>query len=66
MVHFKEGDKVLVYNSIGCGKCKYCASKKYQYCEKVKIIGLNINGGFAEYVSVPSDNILLRVDGEPR
>ncbi|WP_278464930.1 alcohol dehydrogenase catalytic domain-containing protein [Saccharolobus islandicus] len=63
--NFKEGDKVLVYNSVGCGKCKYCVSRKYQYCEKVKIVGLNIDGGFAEYVSVPTDNILLRVDGNP-
>ncbi|QGA53580.1 alcohol dehydrogenase catalytic domain-containing protein [Sulfolobus sp. E5-1-F] len=63
--NFEEGDKVLVYNSIGCGKCKYCVSRKYQYCERVKIVGLNIDGGFAEYVGVPTDNILLKVEGNP-
>ncbi|WP_338603444.1 alcohol dehydrogenase catalytic domain-containing protein [Sulfolobus tengchongensis] len=61
----KSGEKVLVYNSIGCGSCKYCRAGKYQYCERVKVIGLHMDGGFAEYVKIPSEEILLKIDGDP-
>jgi len=63
--NFKRGDRVLVYNSVGCGKCKYCKLGHYQYCERVKVIGLHMDGGYAEYVSIPSDKILLKVEGNP-
>lgn len=63
--NFKRGDRVLVYNSVGCGKCKYCKLGHYQYCERVKVIGLHIDGGYAEYVAIPSDKILLKVEGNP-
>ncbi|WP_054845857.1 alcohol dehydrogenase catalytic domain-containing protein [Sulfuracidifex tepidarius] len=61
---FKDGDRVILYSSIGCGKCKYCLSGKPQFCERVSVVGVQRNGGFAEYVSVPED-YLFKVDGDP-
>ncbi|MEM4082305.1 MAG: alcohol dehydrogenase catalytic domain-containing protein [Saccharolobus sp.] len=62
---FKEGDKVLVYNSIGCNNCKHCKIGNYQYCERVKVLGLHLNSGFAKYLQVPTEKILLKVEGNP-
>ncbi len=61
---YRKGDNVLVYSSIGCGNCKYCLTGSPQYCERVKVIGVQRNGGFAEYVSVPED-YLFKVEGDP-
>jgi D-arabinose 1-dehydrogenase-like Zn-dependent alcohol dehydrogenase len=61
----RKGQKVLVYSSIGCGQCKYCKAGKYQFCERVRVIGYHYDGGFAEYVKVPDFRYLLPVEGNP-
>jgi D-arabinose 1-dehydrogenase-like Zn-dependent alcohol dehydrogenase len=60
---FKRGDQVLVYSSIGCGRCKYCRRGDRQFCESVRVIGVHTDGGFAEYVKVPSEEYLFKVSG---
>jgi len=49
----KVGDRVVVEPIISCGKCKACKKGKTNVCENRKLIGLNLDGAFAEYVSVP-------------
>lgn len=45
---------------VGCGKCKYCVTKQRQLCEKGTCeLGVNIDGGWAEYVVVPAENLYL-------
>ena len=61
---FKKGEQVLVYSSIGCGKCKYCRVGDRQFCESVRVIGVHMDGGFAEYVKVPSEEYLFKVNGD--
>lgn len=54
---YKEGDKVVVNPLISCGNCDPC-KKGYPYiCQNLKLIGIDINGGFAEYVVVNVDKI---------
>lgn len=53
-----EGDRVIVYNRLFDGTCKYCINNKEMLCTNGGIIGLVTNGGFAEYVNVPIQNIL--------
>lgn len=52
--NYKEGDKVLLVPMIACGKCEYCLNGHSNMCENQSIIGYEIDGGFAEYVRVPS------------
>jgi len=54
----KPGDKVLIAPGISDGTCEYCASGWDSLCEDYKIIGYETQGGYAEYVSVPANNIL--------
>jgi propanol-preferring alcohol dehydrogenase len=42
---------------VTCGECHYCIIGSEQFCEKGKMIGKNINGGYAEYIAVPSRGI---------
>lgn len=50
---FKAGDKVTVDPNIYCGKCSYCKSGQKQFCENLTAVGVNQNGGFAQYCCVP-------------
>jgi NADPH:quinone reductase-like Zn-dependent oxidoreductase len=52
------GDKVLIAPGISDGTCEYCTSGWDSLCEEYKIIGYETQGGYAEYVSVPAQNIL--------
>ena len=50
---FESGDKVAVDPIIWCGKCPACERHHYPACTSLKLIGVDLNGGFAEYISVP-------------
>ncbi|MDC0247581.1 alcohol dehydrogenase catalytic domain-containing protein [Pelagibacteraceae bacterium] len=55
------GKKVILNPLITCGKCDYCTNGKEHLCDKRIILGMNRpierQGGFAEYVSIPDQNI---------
>ncbi|MDR4504404.1 MAG: zinc-binding dehydrogenase [Candidatus Scalindua sp.] len=52
------GQRVLVAPGISCGKCEYCLSVNESLCSEFKIMGFQIDGGYAEYVKVPAGNII--------
>src|SRR5512137_1804514 len=60
VVDWKIGDRVLVGSAITCGECEYCAHGFDNLCPRRKVIGVNIDGGFAEYICVPA-RILLPI-----
>ena len=51
------GEKVTVDPIIWCGKCAACKVGHYPACTSLKLIGIDLDGGFAEYVSAPSDMV---------
>src|ERR1700756_2671808 len=53
----KEGDFVSAEMHIACGKCLQCRTGEAHICQNVKIIGVDANGAFAEYVVIPESNI---------
>lgn len=53
----KEGDFVSAEMHVACGKCLQCRTGEAHICQNVKIIGVDANGAFAEYVSIPESNI---------
>ncbi|MHA1582615.1 MAG: zinc-dependent alcohol dehydrogenase [Candidatus Baldrarchaeia archaeon] len=50
------GDRVAVNPLITCGKCEQCITGKTNICKKIKMIGLHVDGAFAEYVPVIGGN----------
>jgi propanol-preferring alcohol dehydrogenase len=55
---FRSGDRVLVHYIISCGRCVYCRTGRENYCADYRMIGKDVDGGFAEYVKVPARSIL--------
>src|ERR1051325_4921239 len=53
----KEGDFVSAEMHVACGKCLLCRTGEAHICQKVKIIGVDADGAFAEYVVIPESNI---------
>ena len=52
------GEKVLVSPGLRCGTCEYCTTGRDSLCESYKIIGYETQGGYAEYVAVPGENLI--------
>ncbi len=53
----KQGDFVSAEMHVACGKCFQCRTGEAHICQKVKIIGVDADGAFAEYVCIPESNI---------
>ncbi|MCK4922270.1 MAG: alcohol dehydrogenase catalytic domain-containing protein [Bacteroidales bacterium] len=51
------GQKVTVDPIIPCGECQACQRKHYPACTALKLIGIDLDGGFTEYVSVKPEMI---------
>ncbi|MHA1220546.1 MAG: alcohol dehydrogenase catalytic domain-containing protein [Candidatus Heimdallarchaeota archaeon] len=54
---FKKGDRVCLNYMITCGKCEYCVKGSEQFCVHGKMIGKDVNGGYAEYIAVPTRGV---------
>lgn len=54
----KIGERVTVEGHIACGFCRNCRRGRQHICDHTIGIGVNRDGGFAEYVSVPASNVL--------
>ena len=50
---WRPGDHVAVQSNIFCGKCEYCARREESMCLANIMLGVQIDGGFAERVVVP-------------
>jgi threonine 3-dehydrogenase len=65
VVDFKEGDRVTGEGHIACGRCRNCRRGRQHICENTVGIGVNIDGAFAEYVKVPTSNVMKINDSIP-
>ena len=52
------GERVTVEGHIACGFCRNCRRGRQHICDNTIGIGVNRDGGFAEYISVPAKNVL--------
>ncbi|HET7616139.1 MAG TPA: L-threonine 3-dehydrogenase, partial [Bacillales bacterium] len=51
------GEHVSAETHVVCGRCKQCLNGDYHVCQQTKILGVDMNGCFAEYVAIPAKNI---------
>lgn len=51
------GDKVSVEPYLNCGVCQPCQNGKTNCCESLKVLGVHIDGGMAEYLKVPVNKL---------
>lgn len=58
----KVGNRITVDPNIYCGKCLYCKGGKRHLCNSLTAIGVNLNGGFAEYNMAPEKQVHVLED----
>jgi threonine dehydrogenase-like Zn-dependent dehydrogenase len=54
---YKAGDRVAVDPMIWCGECPACQLKHYPACTSLKLLGVDMDGGFAEYVAADESKL---------
>ncbi|MBI5744481.1 MAG: alcohol dehydrogenase catalytic domain-containing protein [Elusimicrobia bacterium] len=51
---FDKGDFVSVESHVFCGVCGQCRNDQRHICQNLRVIGRDLQGGFAEYAAVPA------------
>lgn len=52
------GQRVFISPGLSCWNCESCLAGRDNFCRTFGIIGAKTHGGYAEYVKVPSRNVL--------
>ena len=53
----KPGDRVTAEGHIVCGRCHLCRTGNSHVCPNTRIIGVDRDGCFAEYIAMPATNV---------
>jgi threonine 3-dehydrogenase len=49
-----EGDYVSAESHVTCGTCFHCRTGRAHMCERTRILGVDRDGGFADYAAIPA------------
>jgi NADPH:quinone reductase-like Zn-dependent oxidoreductase len=52
------GTRVMLQPGVRCGRCAACLAGRDNQCVEYDVLGLRSDGGYAEMLSVPSDNLI--------
>src|SRR2546423_2482377 len=61
----KPGDLVSAEMHLNCGHCQQCRLGQAHICQNLRIIGIDQDGAFAEFVKIPASNIWKLDPGIP-
>lgn len=59
----KVGDRVVVDPYLYCGKCYPCSIGRTNCCTSLKVLGVHVDGGMAEYYCHPADMLIKIPEG---
>jgi threonine 3-dehydrogenase len=59
------GDFVSLESHIVCNTCQYCRTGRGHICQRTSLIGVDRDGGFAEYIVIPAQNAWVNPPDTP-
>jgi NADPH:quinone reductase-like Zn-dependent oxidoreductase len=54
----KTGERVLLCPGISCGQCEACFEGRDSACRNYTVLGVFVDGGYAEFVKAPEVNVI--------
>ena len=60
---WRPGDAVVVYSGVVCGRCEFCLRGEGVLCTRMQLLGEHRDGTFAEWISVPAQNVFAAPQG---
>jgi NADPH:quinone reductase-like Zn-dependent oxidoreductase len=54
---YSPGDRVLVAPGISCNRCELCHLGMHSDCLEYKLLGVRVDGGYAELMRIPAVNL---------
>lgn len=58
VTEIKAGDQVTFIPYMHCGDCLACKSGKTNCCTQMKVLGVHMDGGMAEFIKVPASHVI--------
>jgi NADPH:quinone reductase-like Zn-dependent oxidoreductase len=58
----ERGQRVIIFPGFSCGRCEYCLRGERTVCLRYGYLGAHRDGGYAELVKAPAENILALPD----
>jgi NADPH:quinone reductase-like Zn-dependent oxidoreductase len=55
---FEPGTRVMLQPGVACGTCSYCQAGRDNECPAYTLLGYMVDGGYAERISVPVENVI--------
>jgi (R,R)-butanediol dehydrogenase/meso-butanediol dehydrogenase/diacetyl reductase len=62
---FKPGDRVTIDPVISCYRCPACLTGHLNACRSLKLLGVDLDGGFGQYVAAPSSHLFHLPEAVP-
>ncbi len=59
---FRRGDRVTVDPILSCHQCPACLTGHLNACRTLKLLGVEYNGGFGQYVAAPASHVFALPD----
>jgi (R,R)-butanediol dehydrogenase/meso-butanediol dehydrogenase/diacetyl reductase len=59
---WKKGMRVAIFPLIPCGRCTPCREGRVNVCETLRMVGIDRDGGFAEFLKVGPENVVAIPD----
>ncbi|MBI3636828.1 MAG: zinc-binding dehydrogenase [Candidatus Rokubacteria bacterium] len=57
-----RGQRVIIFPGFACGRCEYCLRGERTVCVRYGYLGAHKDGGYAELVKAPAENLLALPD----
>jgi len=65
VTNFKVGDRVVVDPIISCHSCPACLTGHLNACRMLKLLGVDLDGGYGQYVAAPASHLFHLPDSVP-
>jgi acryloyl-coenzyme A reductase len=59
----RMGERVVLYQRLFCGGCRFCLSGRHDLCRASRVLGEEGGGGYAEFACVPARNAICLPEG---